>query len=45
MAIPMFGKQRYTGFLDRTIVLQGATYKYQVRCSCLRIGRHTKNGR
>jgi predicted peptidase len=30
MVIPAFGKQRDTGFLDRTIALQGATYKYQV---------------
>jgi len=30
LAVPMFGKQRDTGFLDRTIVLQGTTYKYQV---------------
>jgi predicted peptidase len=30
MAAPMLGKQRDTGFLDRTIELQGTTYKYQV---------------
>ena len=30
IGIPAFGKQRDTGFLDRTITLQGTTYKYQV---------------
>jgi predicted peptidase len=30
IAVPAHAKQHDTGFLDRTIVLQGTTYKYQV---------------
>jgi predicted peptidase len=30
MAVSTFGKPRDTGFLDRTLLLQGTTFKYQV---------------
>lgn len=30
LAVPTFGKQHETGFLDRTITLQDTTYRYQV---------------
>src|ERR1700686_4344841 len=30
IGVPVFAKNHETGFLDRTITLQGVTYKYQV---------------
>jgi len=43
IAVPAHAKNHDTGFLDRTIALQGATYKYQVFVP--RIGHLIKNGR